>query len=101
MLNNRTSAEEGGVKVWEPTSAETSLVLRPILARGAQGLTHWGLTLNTLLAFCPPPRLGDSPLEFEGEQQDSSGASQWLTVSSKMLQKAVVSGHNRALVVCA
>ena len=80
-----TSAEEGGVKVWE--SNDCKPVLRPILARGARGLTHWGLTLNTLRSILssPSPRLGDSPLESEGEQQDSSGASQWLTVSSKML----------------
>ena len=63
-------------------SLGTKRARKPIFARG---LTHWGLTLNTPLAFRPPPRLSDSPLEFEGEQQDSSGASQWLTVSSEML----------------
>ena len=65
-------------------SLGTNRARKPIFARG---LTHWGLTLNTPLAFRPPPQLGDSPLEFEGEQQDSS---QWLTVSSEMLQREVV-----------
>ena len=49
--------------------------------------------------FCP--RLGDSPLEFEGELQDFSGTSQWLKVGSKMLRREVASDHNPTLVGCA
>ena len=79
-----TSAEEGGVKVWEPNE------------RGNQSRTQTNFCPTYLgvnpqhtvsVSSSPSDRLGDSPLEFEGEQQDSS---QWLTVSSEMLQREVV-----------